>query len=161
MKKVIYILAAMALSAVIVSCNRNTSPNNESSTNPEQVDTSKLKDVTESKAVPDEILAAISTDSEQKMLVGFDDSVGGVAQRKITSDKVYVVVTASLGKLPESDKYNVSLTDGKSVTAIGSLSKIGENQYQLKYAGPTNMAGQSKIEVKQVSSGKVVFSGEF
>ena len=160
MKRVTYILAAMAFSLVMVSCSRNNTPRSaNNSDNSEKVDTSKLKDVTESKAVPDEILAAVSTGSEQKMLEGFDESVGGVIQRKVTNDKVYVVVTASLGQLPETDKYNVSLSDGKVSTVIGALSKVAENQYQLKYAGPVSISKSNTVEVKQVGTGKVIFTG--
>ena len=161
MKRVTYILAAMAFSVVMVSCNRNNTGPASNSNNSEKIDTSKLKDVTESKAVPDEILAAVSTDSEQKMLEGFDESVGGVVQRKVTNDKVYVVVTASLGQLPETDKYNVSLSDGKVSTVIGALTKVAENQYQLKYAGPVSVSNSKTVEVKQAGTGKVIFTGSF
>ncbi len=165
MKKITYILAVFVLSTVVVACGRDKSSMNSSDSkspiSEDKIDTSKLRDISESTAVPDDILAAVSTGAEQQMLTGFDDSVGGVALRKIEVGKVYIVVTASLGSLPEDDKYNVILRSDKLSTAIGSLTKIGENQYQLKYVGTSELASQNSIEVVQVSNKKSIFTGKF
>jgi len=165
MKKIIYILSVFVLCTVVVACGREKGSNNPNTSTPSteegDIDTSKLKDISESTAVPDDILAAVSEGAQQQMLTGFDDTVGGVALRKIDGNKVYVVVTASLGSLPEDDKYNVVLRSDKLSTAIGSLTKIGENQYQLKYAGTSEVASQNMIEVVQVSNKKSIFTGKF
>ena len=148
---------------MVLGCNRNSDGvKTDVSKNDGELDTSKLRDISESKAVADEILAAVSTNAEQITLSGFDDTVGGVAQRKADSGKVYVVVTASLGSLPEDDKYNVQLGDGAQIsTVIGSLTKIGENQYQLKYVGNNDVLQHRSIKVIQVSNKKQIFSGQF
>lgn len=165
MKKIIYILSIFVLCTVVVACGREKGSNNSNTSTPSteegDIDTSKLKDISESTAVPDDILAAVSEGAQQQMLTGFDDTVGGVALRKIDGNKVYVVVTASLGSLPEDDKYNVVLRSDKLSTAIGSLTKIGENQYQLKYVGTSEVASQNMIEVLQVSNKKSIFTGKF
>lgn len=163
MKKFSYIFAAFALCLALVACSRTggNSTSKSSGSGNQEIDTSKLKDVTESKATVDDILAAVATGAEQKMLVGADDTVGGVAQRKVTDSKVYLVVTASLGSFSEADKYNVTLSNGKNITNVGSLTKIGENQFQLKYAGAATLAESKTLEVKQASTGKVIFTGQF
>ena len=164
MKKIIYILSVFVLCTVVVACGRNKSSNdlNVSNSSAEQGDDiSKLKDISESTAVPDDILAAVSEGAQQQMLTGFDDTVGGVALRKIDGNKVYVVVTASLGTLPEDDEYDVILRSDKLSTVIGSLAKISENQYQLKYAGASEAVPLNMIEVVQVSNKKSIFTGKF
>ena len=165
MKKIIYILSVFVWCTVVVACGRAKSLNNPNTSTPStkegDVDTSKLKDVSESTAVPDDILSAVSEGAQQQVLTGFDDSVGGVALRKIDGNKVYVVVTASLGSLPEDDKYDVILRSDKLSTAIGSLTKIGENQYQLKYAGTSEISPLNMIEVVQASNKKSIFTGKF
>ncbi len=165
MKKITYIFAVFVLSMVVVACGRDksmtSSPDGSAPISEDNIDTSKLRDISESTAVPDDILAAVSTGAEQQMLTGFDETVGAVALRKVDEGKIYVVVTASLGSLPESDKYNVVLKSDKLSTAIGSLTKVGENQYQLKYVGTSDLAGQNSIEVVQVSNKKLIFTGSF
>ncbi len=167
MKKIASLITVFALCFVVLGCDRSSggAKSGESSglsKGDGEVDTSKLKDVSESKAEPDEILAAVSSGAEQIVLSGFDDTVGAVAQRKADSGKVYVVVTASLGNLPEDDKYNVQLGDGAQIaTVIGSLTKVGENQYQLKYVGTNDVLQHKSIKVVQVSNKKQIFSGRF